>query len=114
MPHKVEMPYEVIRLARTNTHGNHHGVCRDETWIPQKVNETFKTEEEAKDFIRNKSLPYLVRFCCPPTAEFIEEFCFTNPRWANERVYFLGEPNWKEIRQALETKGVTVVSNKGK
>jgi hypothetical protein len=95
---KMKMQVQVFRICTYPNKSNAFGIGdREENWILRRDDVVFTNEEDAKEYVRDKSraltiLPNLL-ISLPHAARpaFVDEFCFGDGYWADRR-FFLGPP----------------------
>jgi len=98
----------VYKIQISDTFGNSHATNRDETWYVKK-DKTFDTEEEAKEYIIDRTrlfVPELSSFLYilnddEDKHDFCDKFCFTDERYMTKRRYFIGPPDLKKMKALL-------------
>lgn len=103
----------VYSLERYDTFGNSHATNRDETWTVKRVPRLFKSAEDARAYVREKSFREYSRFLIGQSKsqwdDIIEDFCFgDDPRHLVARRFFVGRPPLKRIARILSDDGVKV------
>jgi hypothetical protein len=105
---KMKMQVQVFRICTYPNKSNAFGIGdREENWILRRDDVVFTNEEDAKEYVRDKSraltiLPNLL-ISLPHAARpaFVDEFCFGDGYWADRR-FFLGPPPVDKIIDALK------------
>ena len=110
----------VFRLYAFLEGTNEYGITRNERW-EIKEDESFESEEDAKDYICERSrqhtiLPNVLQQwretkeehkTLKSEQEVVDDFCFnTQDRYYSDRRYFLGPPNLKKLNIKLKEKGI--------
>lgn len=106
--------YQVWRINDFEASSNAYTTGRTESWVLKKDN-VFNKLEDAKEYIRQKSLIFttLSNFTVDIKSEeekqkFIDEFCFGDKYLFHQR-FFIGKPNLDKIRNAIENQGIIFV-----
>jgi len=115
------MPYQVYRIDTYSASKNSHHVDRSESWVARK-DKAFSTEEDAKQYIRERSLIHteLVNFLTKgmkmvegdEREKIIDAFCFSDDKFMKYRRFFLGLVPVKAVIEALKKDGVEVIKVK--
>lgn len=105
------MSFTIFRINTSVTPNNEYKINRDEEWSMKNVIE-FDTESEAKAYVIEQSLLHteLSRFSYnlkdDERKEFIDQFCFTDPKYIKYRKFYINIVPFKEIQKALESDGI--------
>jgi hypothetical protein len=100
----------VYRITTWDTHGNSHGVNRDETWSISR-DKTFMSDDDALKYVRDKNmeLPYFVNLTYGIGGVALDEFYngfMNDPRYTHHCRWFVGKPPMDKIRAGLASDGV--------
>lgn len=102
------MSIQVYRLDEEDLKSNAYNVNLSINLVLRK-DKIFETKEEACHYIRERSRVLAVRYQCPLTDQFLNDFCFNNALYLSMRRYFLEPPQWSELSTAFESHGVRVL-----
>jgi len=104
------LTYQVYRIDRISTHGNSHGLDRDETWSVE-LDATFASEVEALAYViqmNRRHCSYELGILYSSDRSVIARRC-TDSKWCHLHRYFLGRPDMDLIAEKLNKDGITVL-----
>lgn len=106
--------FQVFRINTYPVEKNWFNVGRDESWTVLQ-DKSFGTEEEAKQYIRDKSLIHtdvcnrlLSSKDQDERNHLLDQYLFYDDRFLGFRRFFIGPPDLKKIALALRKDGVKV------
>ena len=111
----IAYPIQVYRMDTYPGENFSHRVDREESWA-LKLDQSFVTLDEAKEYVRTKSrihtdLPlFLVDLPEGQKESAVDEFCFTDKYLYYQR-FFIGKPDTKKIKAVIEQQGANFRRN---
>lgn len=107
------LKYQVYRIDKSPTRGNHYGIDREEAWGVE-IDAAFSSHEEAREYIirmNRKYCGYELGILYSNDQSVITQRC-TDSKWCHLQRYFIGRPNMDLIAEKLRKDHINVIRRK--
>ncbi len=107
--------FEIFSIQTINDPNNAYFINRNEYWSIKKMNVTFSSIEQAKQFIINQSCSFrtelpnlLIGLTNEEKEKMIQRFCFDDDVFLTRRRFFIGYPPTEKIINQLKKENINV------